>query len=157
MKNTIKYILGIVVGVIGIASHAYAVNYPVYVGGGRTQQGVIYTTSGSLPSAAAVPQIATAGTSAICFGQTSGNTGNAEAQQSAPMGIRALSAVPVLNANGFAVSPLAEGDNEGGIPNPPDDPTDPANGAPVGDAVLPLMLMAVALLLYRRSKVHRTA
>lgn len=127
---------------------------PCMCGGGRTQQGVIYTTSGSLPSAAAVPQIATAGTSAICFGQTSGNTGNAEAQQSAPMGIRALSAVPVLNANGFAVSPLAEGDNEGGIPNPPDDPTDPANGAPVGDAVWFLLGLAAmsGVFKYRKSR-----
>lgn len=42
MKNTIKYILGIVVGVIGIASHAYAVNYPVYVWGGP------YATRGNI-------------------------------------------------------------------------------------------------------------
>lgn len=154
MKNTIKYILGIVVGVIGIASHAYAVNYPVYVGASRTQQGAIYTTSGSLPSAATVPQTAAAGTSAIQTGRTSGKTGNADAQTAAPTGIRALSAVPVLNANGFAVSPLAEGDDEWGIPNPPDDPTDPANGAPVGDAVWFLLGLAAMswVFKYRKSR-----
>lgn len=81
-------------------------------------------------------------------------------QQSTATGFRAISATPVINANGQAVLPAGMAtatldDSEGSTPfNPDVDPDkDRPNGYPIGDAVLPLLLFAFAyslLLFFRR-------
>ena len=68
---------------------------------------------------------------------------------------------PVLPASGIAPTPaqmastLAAGaaSYSGNIPNPPDDDT-PSNGAPVGEALLPLLLLALLYSLQLRKKIQ---
>lgn len=83
-------------------------------------------------------------------------------QQSTATGFRAISATPVINANGQAVLPAGMAtatldDSEGSTPSPFNPNVDPdkdrPNGYPIGDAVLPLLLFAFVyglLLFFRR-------
>lgn len=67
--------------------------------------------------------------------------------------------IPSLPASGIVPSPaqmanILASSTYGNIPNPPDDidPTNPENGAPVGDALLPLLLLAFLYTIRLRKK-----
>lgn len=67
--------------------------------------------------------------------------------------------IPSLPASGIVPSPaqmanILASSTYGNIPNPPDDinPTNPENGAPVGDALLPLLLLALLYTIRLRKK-----
>lgn len=72
-------------------------------------------------------------------------------------GIRSVAAVPVIDESGSAVQPMAAAPHRAGMlpPPPVTDPDDEHQlgyEAPIGDAVLPLLLMALCLAVLRRRK-----
>ena len=94
---------------------------------------------------------------------SSGSTAIAGSSQSSGSSSRV--SIPALPASGIVPSPAQMASTlastYGNIPNPPididpDNPTNPENGAPVGEALLPLLLLA-ALYTIRLSKKLRTS
>ena len=92
---------------------------------------------------------------------SSGSTAIAGASQSS--GTSSRVSIPALPASGIVPSPAQMASTlastYGNIPNPPIndvDPDNPENGAPVGEALLPLLLLA-ALYTIRLSKKLRTS
>lgn len=77
-------------------------------------------------------------------------------------GFRETRYTPAINESGFAVAPTpsvrrARGFNVIPDPDPDADPsTNPENGAPVGDALLPLLLMVAAWVALRPRHRHTT-
>lgn len=72
-------------------------------------------------------------------------------------GIRSVAAVPVIDESGSAVQPMAAAPHRAGaLPPPPvtdpDDEHQLGYETPIGDAVLPLLLMALCLAVLRRRK-----
>lgn len=72
-------------------------------------------------------------------------------------GVRSVAAVPVIDESGSAVQPMAAAPHRAGMlpPPPVTDPDDEHQlgyETPIGDAVLPLLLMALCLAVLRRWK-----
>lgn len=72
-------------------------------------------------------------------------------------GVRSVAAVPVIDESGSAVQPMAAAPHRAGMlpPPPVTDPDDEHQlgyETPIGDAVLPLLLMALCLAVLRRRK-----
>ena len=104
-------------------------------------------------------------TSILLSSASASSGGTAVGGSSRSSGSSSRVSIPILPASGIVPSPAQMASTlastYGNIPNPPIDidpnnPTNPENGAPVGEALLPLLLLA-ALYTIRLSKKLRTS
>ena len=101
-------------------------------------------------------------TSILLSAASASSGGTAVGGSSKSSGSSSRVSIPILPASGIVPSPAQMANTlastYGNIPNPGDDikPTNPENGAPVGEALLPLLLLA-ALYTIRLSKKLRTS
>ena len=104
-------------------------------------------------------------TSILLSSASASSGGTAVGGSSKSSGSSSRVSIPILPASGIVPSPAQMASTlastYGNIPNPPIDidpnnPTNPENGAPVGEALLPLLLLA-ALYTIRLSKKLRTS